>query len=48
MPIPKPKKGEMKKDFMERCMTDEVMNKEYSNTLQRLAVCETQWKESKK
>lgn len=40
MPIPKPNKDESKKEFMSRCMADEVMQ-EY-NEKQRYAVCETQ------
>jgi len=38
MPIPKPKTGESRNDFMNRCMGDSTMTNEY-NEDQRLAVC---------
>ena len=40
MPIPEPKDNESKKEFLDRCMTDEVMQ-EYDDK-QRYAVCESQ------
>ena len=43
MPIPKAKPKEKRKDYIERCMSDEVMQKEYPNEQQRLAVCAVQW-----
>jgi len=43
MPIPKPRKNEKKKDFMGRCMGDDVMNTEYPKSDQRYAVCLTSW-----
>jgi hypothetical protein len=39
MPIPKPKKNEKRNDFIQRCMIDPIMIKEYKNADQRLAVC---------
>jgi hypothetical protein len=39
MPIPKPNKVEKKQDFINRCMTDEIMANEYKIPAQRLAVC---------
>lgn len=47
MPIPKPKIDESQKDFMNRCMGDDTMNKEYPDGKQRAAVCSTQWKNKK-
>lgn len=41
MPIPEKKKNETPKKFIQRCMQDEVMVKEYPNKQQRLAVCST-------
>lgn len=41
MPIPKPKKGEKRSDFMQRCISDPIMIREYKDTEQRLAVCST-------
>lgn len=38
MPIPKPKTGESRSNFMSRCMGDKTMTDEYDND-QRLAVC---------
>lgn len=46
MPIPKPTSNESKKDFVQRCMTDEKMVSEYENTDQRLAVCSTSYEEN--
>ena len=39
MPLPKPLKTEKQNEFIQRCMTDNVMVKEYPNKKQRLAVC---------
>jgi len=39
IPIPKPKKGEVDKDFISRCMGDTTMNKEYPDNKQRSAIC---------
>jgi len=44
MPLPKPKKGEKRKDFISRCMSSAVMKKEYPKTDQRAAVCYSQWR----
>ena len=44
MPIPTPKKQETKEQFMQRCLIDVVMKKEYKNLQQRLAVCNSQFK----
>ena len=47
MPIPKPKQGENKNDYIHRCMTDNVMVSEYENTDQRLAICSATYEELK-
>ena len=47
MPLPKKRKDESKNDFIERCMGDDVMNDELSNTKQRYAICMTEWKRKK-
>lgn len=47
MPLAKPKKEEKKKDFLPRCMGDEVMRKEFKDVKQRYAVCLTQWEKGK-
>lgn len=39
MPIPTPKKNEKRNEFIQRCITDPVMVKEFKNTDQRLAIC---------
>lgn len=46
MPIPTPNSGEEKKDFIQRCMSNETMVSEYKNTDQRLAVCSTSYEEN--
>ncbi len=48
MPLPKPKKGEKKDKWMERCMGNDVMNKEYPDNKQRFAICSSIWKKEKK
>ena len=45
MPIPKPQKDESKKDFIQRCITDEKMKSEYTDIDQRVAVCSTSYEE---
>ena len=46
MPIPKPTANEEKKDFIQRCMTDNKMVSEFENIDQRLAVCSTSYEEN--
>ena len=46
MPIPTPK-GD-KEDFINKCMGDSVMTKEFENSKQRYAVCQSKWKNAKK
>ncbi len=47
MPIPTPKKNEKQNEFIQRCMSNNVMVKEYPNINQRLAVCATQFRKKK-
>ena len=42
MPTPKREKGEEAQKFMGRCMTSDVMKKEYPEQKQRVAVCTSQ------
>jgi hypothetical protein len=44
MPIPTPKQGEKPEEFIGRCMSDDVMIKEYTEPAQRYAVCVGQLK----
>ena len=46
--MPKPKKGESKKDFTARCMADVVMKKEYGNPDQRYGICISIWEKKEK
>jgi len=39
MPLPRPTKREKENDFISRCMSNEVMKREFPNRDQRLAVC---------
>lgn len=39
MPIPQPNQGESKKKFINRCMSDPTMNKEFPDGDQRYKVC---------
>jgi len=46
MPIPAPLDTENKKQYAERCMSDETMLQEYPTPAQRYAVCMVKWKDS--
>lgn len=48
MPIPHPAGKEKHDKFISKCMGDSVMNKDYPDQKQRYAICESQWKKSKK
>lgn len=48
MPIPKPNPNQTQTDFMQMCMGDKMMNKDYTDQKQRLAVCQSQWDKSQK
>lgn len=39
MPIPKPNSNESKDDFIQRCMSDDVMVSEYKDEAQRYRLC---------
>jgi hypothetical protein len=43
MPMPVPADDENRDDFVSRCMSDDVMRREYPAERQRYAVCLTQW-----
>lgn len=47
MPIPKPKDDESQTDFMDRCMSDSMMNEEYPDHDKHYAICMDAWKEKK-
>jgi hypothetical protein len=47
MPIPSRRKDEDKDKFISRCMGDEVMKRDYSDTKQRVAVCLGQTQKTK-
>ena len=48
MPIPKPTNTEEQSAFVSRCMSDDIMKKEYKDNKQRVAVCLTQYRTRKK
>lgn len=39
MPLPKKSPGESKEDFIQRCMDDETMKREFPDEGQRYAIC---------
>ena len=43
MPLPTPNAGESHDDWIDRCMANPTMNREYPDTGQRRAICESQW-----
>ena len=48
MPLPTKKSDESKEEFMSRCMGDDIMNSEFSDPKQRVAVCNSQFTQRKK
>jgi hypothetical protein len=48
MPLVKPKNKEKKSDFVSRCIGDTTTNKDFPDQKQRIAVCYSQWEQSKK
>ena len=44
MPLIKPNNTESQNEFISRCMGDEVIQKDFKDQKQRLAVCFSQWK----
>lgn len=47
MPLPKPEKNEKQDEFISRCMSSEIMKKDYPDNKQRVAVCFSQYKRRK-
>lgn len=47
MPMPKPKQGEKKQDFIDRCMSDSVMQDEHPDSDERYSVCQDLWEEGR-
>ena len=45
MPVPKPRKGEKHTQFIQRCMSDATMVKDFPDNSQRYAVCMSSKKE---
>jgi hypothetical protein len=48
MPLPTRKSDESRQEFMSRCMGDDIMNSEFSDSKQRAAVCNSQFEQRKK
>ena len=48
MPIPIPKSGENQAKFMARCVSGDIMKKEYPDQNKRTAICISQWKKGGK
>jgi len=48
MPLPKPKDGETQEQWIERCMSNETMKKEFPDNDQRIAVCHEKWRDKEK
>jgi len=48
MPLPTKNAGEEKNAFIGRCMSDDMMKKEFSDSKQRTAVCLNQYTRRKK
>lgn len=48
MPIPKPESNEDKQKFVQRCMSNDTMKKEYPDSKQRVAICYGQTRRKEK
>lgn len=48
MPLPKVHKNEDKEKFISRCAADPVMNREYPDAAQKLAICYSIYKDRNK
>ena len=48
MPLPTKRKDEPRKEFISRCMGDDMMNTEFKDPKQRAAVCNSQFERRKK
>ncbi len=48
MPLPKPAKGEKSSAFISRCMADETARKDFPDQKQRVAVCNSQLRKTRK
>ena len=48
MPLPTPHKNETQQAFVSRCAGSSVMNREFPDREQRVAVCYSQFKKGKK
>ena len=48
MPLPTPNTYESDDDFIDRCMSDDIMIEDFKDEKQRLAVCSTQLEENRK
>ena len=46
MPLPTPNKGEKRSEFIDRCMVDLSIKKEFKDNKQRAAVCHSQLKKA--
>ena len=46
MPLPIPNKNESEKEFISRCMSNDIMKKEFSDNKQRIAVCYSQFEKN--
>ena len=48
MPIPEPRDSESEDEFIDRCMSNDMMNEEYPESDQRYAICISQWRDREK
>lgn len=48
MPLPKPQPNQDKNTWMQSCMSNETMKREYPDTKQRVAICYSQWRNKNK
>jgi hypothetical protein len=47
MPLPQKQEDESKSTFVSRCMSDDIMKKEFPKDKQRVAVCHSQYSKRK-
>ena len=43
--MPSPRKGEQQKDYISRCMSSEEAKKDFPDSKQRVAFCNSKWRQ---
>jgi len=47
MPLPKPTENEVQREYINRCVNDAIVKREFPSSDQRVAICHSLWDDSK-